>query len=375
MHTTFKLTAISCMVLTGFATSGQAKDFDNRYYLGFGLGMSNLEPETNNSGYSVEDKNDAAGKLYLGMDFAKHWGAELYYADLGAASLENENVDRKGDIDYKVFGLSALYHFYNNHGSEGMMNRSGWDWFAKAGIGSLDNSSDLPFKKQKGTHVMLGLGTEYEWQNGFAVRLEGETFDKDAQLISLGLLKRFGGERSEPLPPPAPIPEPMPEPEPVIEVAPEPVPVIIEAPEPLDTDSDGVADEADLCPATAPGTVVNKDGCDAFNGVLEGVQFESGSARLTSESMLILDDVAEQLKANPTVQVAVMAHTDNTGAAQANLELSKQRSISVVRYLMGKGIQGNRMRPEAYGESQPRASNATPEGRFANRRVEFKQLD
>ncbi len=361
-----------------------ADDFDNRFYGGIGLGISQLEPGTDNTGYEVEDKQDFGGKVYLGMDFAKNWGAELYYGDLGAAALENAGLGISGEIEYKVFGLSGLYHFYNNHGTEGLLNRSGWDWFVKAGIGSLDNSSDLPFRKQKGTHVMLGLGTEYEWDNGFAIRLEGETFDEDVQLFSLGLLKRFGGSSAddfaaEPVITPAPVAEPdvapEPEPQPQIQVAPAPVNVVIEAPEPVDDDKDGVTNESDICPDTVAGAEVNEKGCDVFSGVLEGVQFESGSSNLTEQSRVVLDGVAEKLQKSPDVRVAIMAHTDNSGAAKANLDLSKQRAISVVRYLMSKGIKINRMRPEAYGESRPRATNATPEGRFANRRVEFRRIN
>ena len=383
MIMTYSSRTMICLLLAGLSLPVLAEEFDKRFYGGVGIGVSQLEPGTDNTGYDVEDKNDFGGKLYLGMDIAKRWGAELYYADLGAASLENESQGNSGDIEYSMFGLSALYHFYNNHGDEGMMNRSGWDWFVKAGIGSLENSSDLPFEQQKDTHLMLGLGTEYEWHNGFAVRLEAETFDEDAQLLSVGLLKRFGGRpeevaavaTTEPVAEPALAPEPIVEPAPEIKAAPAPAPVVIEAEASTDSDGDGITDDRDVCPSTVAGAEVDATGCDVFSGVLEGVRFESGSPELTADSRVILDGLAARLQKSPQVRVAVMAHTDNSGPATANLALSKQRAISVVRYLMSKGISINRLRPEAYGESKPRATNATPEGRFANRRVEFRRID
>ncbi len=373
-----KAQVICCFLLFGLMSPVFAGEFDKRYYLGLGLGLSNLEPKTKDTGFKVDDKQDTAGKIYLGMDITKRLGAELYFADLGAAALKSSTSNTKGDIDYKIFGLSALYHFYNNHGNEGLMNRSGWDWFAKAGIGSLDNTSDLPFKKNKGTHLMLALGTEYEWRNGFAVRVEAETFDEDIQLITLGVLQRFGKTRgsskktvdSESA---KTVAEVSTEAEPVIEVV--PAPVIIESAASYDGDNDGVTDKMDKCLETEPGTEVNNEGCDAFNSVLEGVQFKTASAELTTQSRTVLDQLALQLVTNPEVRVAVMAHTDNSGPAAANLELSKQRAIAVVRYLISKGVKGKRMQPEAYGESRPRKSNDTVKGRDSNRRVGFRRLN
>ncbi|MDO6460173.1 OmpA family protein [Granulosicoccaceae sp. 1_MG-2023] len=344
-----------------------ADEFNDRFYIGLGAGLSQLEPGTKNTGYYVDDKSDFGYKLYAGWDFAKRWSAELYYDDLGEAVLKNDFINNQGDVGYKLYGLQALYHFYNNRGTDGLMARHGWDFFGKLGVGSLSNDTDLPYKKEHKVHASLGLGTEYEWANGFAVRAEAETYDDDIQFYSLGLLKRFGGAT----PAPVVVPEPVVEEEPQVEVAPTPEPVVVA---PSDSDNDGVIDELDQCPDTAPGMQVNEQGCDVFNAVLEGVQFATDSAELTAESRGILNDAAATLSRFPSVRIAVMAHTDNVGAAEYNMQLSKRRAASVVRYLMEQGIDGDRLRPEAYGESQPRATNATPEGRYANRRVEFREI-
>ena len=119
---------------------------------------------------------------------------------------------------------------------------------------------------------------------------------------------------------------------------------------------------------------MNATGCALFNGVIEGVNFESGSDRLTSSAQQILGDVATTLRNYPDIRIAVEAHTDNQGGAESNLQLSKRRAIAVARFLVEQGVAGPRLKPQAYGESQPRSSNATAEGRTMNRRVEFQVI-
>lgn len=109
--------------------------------------------------------------------------------------------------------------------------------------------------------------------------------------------------------------------------------------------------------------------------VLRGIHFKSGSAEILPESYPILDEAAKILKENPTIIVEVQGHTDSRGSARYNLKLSQRRAEAVVKYLVEKhGIDPKRLIPKGYGESRPIASNATPEGRALNRRVEFKIL-
>ena len=81
------------------------------------------------------------------------------------------------------------------------------------------------------------------------------------------------------------------------------------------------------------------------------------------------------MKKNPKVIVSIQAHTDNRGSAAANMKLSRKRAESVVRYLAETGeLDLDRMSATGYGESRPRKSNRTPEGRLANRRVEIETV-
>jgi OOP family OmpA-OmpF porin len=119
---------------------------------------------------------------------------------------------------------------------------------------------------------------------------------------------------------------------------------------------------------------VDNTGCELFAGVVEGVNFESGSDVLTAEAQQVLNDVAQTLGEFPVIRVSIDAHTDNQGSAQSNLQLSKRRAVAVARYLVEQGVAGNRLKPQAFGESQPIASNADASGRARNRRVELQVL-
>ena len=73
-----------------------------------------------------------------------------------------------------------------------------------------------------------------------------------------------------------------------------------------------------------------------------------------------------------TWKLQITGHTDNVGADNTNLILSKKRAEAVKNYLSGKGIEAARFEVLYFGESKPIADNSTPEGRQRNRRVEMK---
>ncbi|HYV85239.1 MAG TPA: OmpA family protein [Patescibacteria group bacterium] len=159
---------------------------------------------------------------------------------------------------------------------------------------------------------------------------------------------------------------------------------------PLDLDRDGVFDGIDKCPDTPIGVKVDSTGCPVGTAptlapvaipmtqgqslVLEGVNFETNSAKLKPESSQVLDRVAESLQANPSVRVEVAGHTDSAGKQAYNIDLSKRRAASVRDYLVSKGVAGSRLETKGYGPAHPVADNATAEGRAKNRRVELKRI-
>ena len=144
-----------------------------------------------------------------------------------------------------------------------------------------------------------------------------------------------------------------------------------------DTDGDGVDDASDRCPDEA-GSTANK-GCpdikmevrEVLNLAMRAVQFESGKGVLLASSNSILDQIASIMMEYPAYQLIISGHTDDVGDEKANLRLSEERAKACFEYLRDKGVPLSRLSYAGYGESQPVADNASPEGRALNRRVEF----
>jgi len=106
--------------------------------------------------------------------------------------------------------------------------------------------------------------------------------------------------------------------------------------------------------------------------ISDKVQFELGSDKLMPVSFPLLDAVAQVMIENPQIEIIEIAgHTDASGGAKRNRELSQQRAESVRQYLISKSIAKGRLQAKGYGPDKPIAGNDTPEGREANRRVEF----
>lgn len=138
-----------------------------------------------------------------------------------------------------------------------------------------------------------------------------------------------------------------------------------------DADDDGVSDKDDNCPNTPAGHIVRTSGCSLFFGSIEDVDFPADAYRLSSEARASLAELVTGLNDYPAIVIALGGHTDNRGKALENLELSKQRVLAVVRYLVSNGVAADRLKPYGYGESRPKVSNATAEGRAQNRRIEL----
>lgn len=103
----------------------------------------------------------------------------------------------------------------------------------------------------------------------------------------------------------------------------------------------------------------------------EGILFATDSAALNTNLQSDLFVLAESLNKYPNSIVTVTGHTDNTGAASYNQDLSQRRAQAVASVLSSGGVAFNRMRVVGAGESQPIASNQTVGGRAQNRRVDI----
>lgn len=101
------------------------------------------------------------------------------------------------------------------------------------------------------------------------------------------------------------------------------------------------------------------------------IQFETAQAVISTSSAPLLDEIAKTLRGCPGV-VRVEGHTDSQGSASKNLALSLDRAFAVRDALVTRGLVPAHVVAEGFGATRPVLSNGTPEGRAANRRIEFR---
>lgn len=106
--------------------------------------------------------------------------------------------------------------------------------------------------------------------------------------------------------------------------------------------------------------------------VLKNVFYETDAFDLKKESRLELNRVVQFLKTNPAVRIEVSGHTDNSGNAAYNQQLSENRARTVAEYLIAASVDPSRIVYKGYGMTVPVAGNDTPEGKAQNRRTELK---
>ena len=108
-----------------------------------------------------------------------------------------------------------------------------------------------------------------------------------------------------------------------------------------------------------------------FIVTLPGLFFDSGKSVLKPGARNTLTKIAEQLRINDHLTIAIEGHTDSVGSDALNQSLSEKRAEAVRAYLANRGIPANRMTVTGMGEKSPVATNDTPAGRQQNRRVEL----
>lgn len=108
--------------------------------------------------------------------------------------------------------------------------------------------------------------------------------------------------------------------------------------------------------------------------VLRNIFYDFDKATLRPQSIAELDRLVKLLEVNSKMRIEISSHTDNVGSAAYNEKLSTSRALSVVDYLVKKGIKKERLEYRGYGFTQPIAPNDTDQGRQLNRRTEFKIL-
>jgi outer membrane protein OmpA-like peptidoglycan-associated protein len=158
---------------------------------------------------------------------------------------------------------------------------------------------------------------------------------------------------------------------------------------PKDKDGDGVCDGIDTCPDTPAGAQVDDKGCETPASLIEAemldrgsvrmtdVTFETGTAKLTAESLQRLDALYAVMARWPELQFQIAAHTDDQGSVSKNQKLSVDRAQAVKDYLTGKyaELDAKRLTVKGYGSTRPLASNSSEAGRALNRRIEIEVVN
>jgi OOP family OmpA-OmpF porin len=151
-----------------------------------------------------------------------------------------------------------------------------------------------------------------------------------------------------------------------------------------DKDGDSILDDRDSCedqPENFNG-IEDTDGCPdelpdevkKFEGVLQGIVFDTGKSTIRAKSKPVLEQVVDMLKKYPSLRVEISGHTDSVGAVEDNVKLSQERAEAVKAWLVEKGVEEGRVSTRGEGPNVPIADNKTKKGRGKNRRIEFKVL-
>jgi outer membrane protein OmpA-like peptidoglycan-associated protein len=119
------------------------------------------------------------------------------------------------------------------------------------------------------------------------------------------------------------------------------------------------------------GVSVTRNGNDLILNMPGNVTFPTGQSAVNASFYPVLNSVALVLKEYDKTLIDVIGHTDSTGSMQLNMQLSQDRAQSVGSYLQTQGVLPARIQTQGVGPQYPIASNDTPDGRQANRRVEL----
>ncbi len=145
-----------------------------------------------------------------------------------------------------------------------------------------------------------------------------------------------------------------------------------------DKDNDGVIDTEDDCPLT-PGLKENK-GCpklekeeeEILQRAFDNLEFDTNKDVIRQVSFASLNELADLMKKKSEWRLALEGHTDSDGSDEANMDLSRRRTLSVKKFLSDRGVEGERILTTWFGETRPLVPNDTPANKQKNRRVEME---
>lgn len=345
------------------------------WYVGAGAGMSRLSPETDGSDFTLDDDASLAAGLYVGMDIGQRFGVEGAWTRLGEAGLSAGE-----EVEYSALSVGGIFYVLGE--TDVRHRQDGWSGYLKLGLNKISNESDILLAEEDNTAVWAGAGVQWPMSPSWGLRGELASFDGDAQAAMASVYWRPGASRSvgrssRPVPAALPPAKPQPPVEAKAETPEVPTPVkpaTRPAQQTVVTVEQSLSTSASSCAVPAAGEPLDAQGCALFSGVLQGVEFEGDSTRLTSVGETLLQRLAGSLNLYPELLVEIRVHTQTFPEPDRARDLSRERAIAVARYLMGQGVDVKRLKARAFGDTQPRAGNDTAGGRRLNNRVELRVL-
>lgn len=321
---------LSCMTLAAMTSSLTLAD-DAGWYLGGNVGQTRADIDEQRiadsllqNGFSntlvKDDSNDTGYKLFGGYQFNRYLALEGGYFNLGEfnftsttqpAGTFNGSLEAHG-FNMDVVGTLPITEKFSVFGRAGVTYAETKDAFNGTGAVHVFN----PTAKERDNNFKVGAGLQYAFNDNWAMRLEAERYrindavghTGDIDLLSVGLVYRFGGK-----------------PAPVAVIAPPPHPITTPKPTPK------------FEKRTLATTVL-------FN-------FDSATVNLPQPK---LEEIVTAVKdESAPKQVVIVGHTDRIGSDSYNKKLSEQRALAVKDYMVGKGIDANRLVTEGKGEAEP----------------------
>ena len=349
---------------------------DSGWYIGGNIGQSRAKIDDPRiikslmgSGFTVtsiiDDDRKTGSKWFAGYQINKYFALEGGYFDLRKFGFVAATVPLgtlTGDIkltgyNLDLVGIVPLTDRFSAFARVGANNAQATDHFVGTGFVNVIN----PNPRKRDTNIKYGVGLQYAFNDALAMRVEGERYRVndavgnrgDVDLISAGLIYRFG--RAKPMPAT------------YVSRAPDPVPEIV-APAPVTP----VAPLPPATPAVQPRFErYTLSATDLF-------AFNSAELQMPQPK---LDEIATALNRNREVtNVAITGYADRIGSNQYNLKLSERRAASVKDYLVNKGVDSSRLKTEGKGEANPVVvcTNKKRADLIAclqpNRRVEVEQI-
>lgn len=333
----YKKSACLAATLLGLTAPLHAQDFD--------MASVPMKPYMSSMlSYQVADdsrqsKNGVGGVLAGGIPLNKFFNVELGGSYTGFKPDSEAPSYRWRDYAAKIDGMffysrnpAFSPYFDLGGGNTTDVNSTAGKakdhaWFADAGVGAFHYFS--MFK----TPFALRADARYRWTFIDDSKFPGlGVSDFKEPIFSIGLVTPFGASPAVTAPPAPPVPTAQ--------------------------------------STTKPPVAENP------NRKFEDIHFAFDKSDLTDYSKALLDNDAATIGKlsgqYPSLKVDVSGHTDWIGTDAYNQALSERRANAVKEYLLRKGVDATRVRTYAYGESQPVAPNATPEGRALNRRAEIR---